>query len=204
MKGSLLIVSAPSGTGKTTILRTVMQSVGRLAFSVSHTTRPRREGEENGRDYHFVNPAKFEEIRQADGFLEWAEVHGNFYGTGRQQIEDQLNNGLDVVLDIDVQGAEQIRKANLPNARFVFIVPPSLEELARRLNGRGTDSTEVIELRLANARQEMKAVSQYDCIVVNDQLDRAIDMLRAIVLAERSRTQRDADGNPVNLKLAET
>ncbi len=192
--GILLVLSAPSGCGKTTILREVMANLPGLAFSVSHTTRQPRPGEENGRDYHFVTPEQFKEIRdqQPCGFLEWAEVHGNFYGTSRIDVESRLNSGTDVVLDIDIQGAAQIRENAEPVT--VFIAPPSLAELERRLSGRGTETAESLKLRLANAEKEMEAAPEYSYLIVNDELEQAVLALQSIIIAERCRRRRNPDG----------
>jgi len=199
-KGFLLVLSAPSGCGKTTILRKVMADLPGLEFSVSHTTRKPRPGEQDGRDYHFVDKGQFEKLRdqQPSGFLEWAEVHGNYYGTSRLDVESRLNEGLDVVLDIDVQGAAQIRRNAEPVS--VFIAPPSLSELERRLRGRGTESPESLALRLANAEQELQDADSYTYLIVNDRLDEAVQSLQAIVVAERCRRRRCLDGTPVRLE----
>ncbi len=196
--GSIFIVSAPSGAGKTTVLKRVMATMPKLFFSVSHTTRPQRPGETNGKDYHFTDHDEFNRLQQKNGFLEWAEVHGNFYGTGLKQVEDQLKDG-DVILDIDVQGAEQIKNSAVKKCHLIFIAPPSMEELSKRLIGRKTEAPEIIELRLANALKEIKAISMYDYVVVNDDLDQAVTMLSAIIIAERCRSRRDADGTPLSL-----
>ncbi len=200
-EGILLVLSAPSGCGKTTILKQVMAGLPGLVFSVSHTTRPPRPGEKGGRDYHFVSRREFEAIRDREppGFLEWAEVHGNLYGTSREEVGRLRTRGLDVVLDIDVQGAAQIRRSCDPVT--VFIAPPSLAELERRLRGRGTEAEETIALRLANARREMQAMADYDYLVVNDDLEVAVDALRSIIVAERCRRRRDPSGRPVELHL---
>ncbi len=193
----LLVVSAPSGCGKTTILHKVMTDLPGLVFSVSHTTRDPRPGEEDGRDYHFVNREQFKEIRdqQPSGFLEWADVHGNYYGTSRQDVEARLAEGLDVVLDIDVQGAKQIcRKGALVT---IFIAPPSLSELEQRLRGRGTESEESLSVRLANAEKEMQAADAYTYLIVNDQLDEAVRALEAVIIAERCRRRRGVNGAAV-------
>ncbi len=199
-KGFLLVMSAPSGCGKSTILKQVMADLPGLVFSVSHTTRSPRPGEVNGRDYHFVSREEFIALRdrQPSGFLEWAEVHDNFYGTSRREVETRLAEGEDVVLDIDVQGAAQIR-SNTKNSVSVFIVPPSMEELERRLRGRGTESEDSIALRLANAGKEMKDVDHYTYCIVNDRLELAVDSLRAVIIAERSRRRRSLDGRPIRV-----
>jgi len=203
-RGNLFIVSAPSGAGKTTILKKIFALMGNLAFSVSHTTRQPRSGEENGRDYHFVNRNDFMAMREQGAFLEWAEVHGNLYGTSRQAVEAQLAQGIDIFLDIDVQGARQIRAMTGIGAIFLFIAPPSWQELEKRLTGRGTDPEETIRLRLNNARREMEDAGLYDYLVINDRLDEAVEMMRAIILAERCRTRRDAAGRPVDLAALRT
>ncbi len=189
-EGFLLVLSAPSGCGKTTILRQVMADLSGLSFSVSHTTRKPRLGEENGRDYHFVSPEQFIALRdqQPAGFLEWAEVHGNFYGTSRQEVAQRLRAGADVILDIDVQGAAQVRNNAEPVT--VFIAPPSLEELERRLRGRGTESEENLQRRLANAAQEMEAAPAYTYLIVNDKLEEAVLALKSVIIAERCRRRR--------------
>jgi guanylate kinase len=191
-KGFLLVLSAPSGCGKTTILRQVMAELPGLSFSVSHTTRQPRPGEVNGREYHFVSPEQFLALRdqQPSGFLEWAEVHGNFYGTSRQEVEQRLSAGADVILDIDVQGAAQVRSNAEPVT--VFIAPPSLEELERRLRGRGTESEDSLRRRLANAAQEMQEADAYTCLIVNDRLEEAVLALKSVIIAERCRRRRCA------------
>jgi len=191
------VVSAPSGAGKTTLLKEVMTELPGLSFSVSHTTRQPRPDERDGVDYHFVDRARFMAIRDQHppGFLEWAEVHTNLYGTGRREVENSIAQGNDIVLDIDVQGARQVR--NVLDAVFIFIAPPSMEVLAQRLRKRGTDSPETIALRLENARQELKAIPEYDYLIINDRLEWAVDTLRAIIIAERSRRHRDLHGKPM-------
>ena len=198
-KGSLFIVSAPSGTGKTTILQRLLAELPALRFSVSHTTRPPRPGEQQGKDYHFVDRRQFEVMRDDDTFLEWAEVHGNLYGTSRQAVEEVLAEGIDVILDIDVQGARQV--ASTTDAVSVFIVPPSREELRRRLTFRNTDSTETVNLRLQNAGKEMEAVAEYRHIIVNDSIEEAVEMFRAVVLATRSAGRRRFDGSAIDTGL---
>ncbi len=198
MKGNLIIISAPSGTGKTTILKKIMPHLQGLTFSVSHTTRAPRQGEENGKDYHFVSKEQFIALRGQGGFLEWAEVHGNFYGTGKKEVDSMLNDGLDVFLDIDIQGAQQVRQTS-PDAVSIFISPPSWQEQEKRLTGRGTDSMETIQLRLANAKKEMADVDLYDYVVMNDDLDTAARMLESIILAMRAKNRRGLSGTPLTL-----
>jgi len=198
-RGNLFVISAPSGAGKSTILKKLLAAVPNLAFSVSHTTRAPRPGESNGREYHFVDRATFEGMREKLAFLEWAEVHGNLYGTSRAAIEAQQAQGIDVFLDIDVQGARQLREQQLPGAVFLFIAPPSLAELEKRLRGRGTDPEETVQLRLNNARREMEDADRYDYLVINDQLDEAVEILRAVVIAERCKARRNPNGQPIDL-----
>jgi len=193
----LIVLSAPSGGGKTTVLKKVMAGLPGLVFSVSHTTRPPRPGEVNGRDYYFVSRQEFQAMQEGTppGFLEWAEVHGNLYGTGRAEVERQLQAGQDVILDIDVQGALQVRNAAAPV--MIFIAPPTLAELEARLRRRGTESEDTIRLRLDNARKELALADRYDYLIVNDCLEEAIDSLRAIIVAERCRRRRSPAGRSV-------
>lgn len=194
VSGQLFIISAPSGAGKTTILKRVMTALPGLAFSISHTTRAPRTGEVNGRDYHFIDRPTFELLRTAGDFLECAEVHTNLYGTSRSAVAEQLAAGIDVILDIDVQGARQVRAIPESAAISLFILPPSLAELEKRLSGRGTDSTEVIRLRLENALREIAASGNYDHRIINDKLDEAVEMVKSVILAARSRSGRNRDG----------
>jgi guanylate kinase len=198
-RGTLFVISAPSGAGKSTILKKLLTAVPSLAFSVSHTTRKPRPGESNGREYHFVDRPTFEKMRADHAFLEWAEVHGNLYGTSRTAIEAQQAKGIDVFLDIDVQGARQLRDDGHPGAVFLFIAPPSWQELERRLRGRGTDTEETMQLRLNNARREMEDARNYDYLVLNDRLDEAVDVLHAVIVAERCKTRRNPAGQPLDL-----
>lgn len=193
-KGILLVVSAPSGCGKTTILNRVMRALPGLVFSVSHTTRGPRPGERDGIDYHFVDEDTFIAMRdgQPPGFLEWAEVHGNMYGTSVEAVSKQQQAGLDVVLDIDVQGAAQVRDRTTPVT--VFIAPPSLAELERRLRGRGSETETAIALRLTNAREELDCVETYEYLIINDNLEEAVESLKSIIVAERSRQRRTPAG----------
>jgi len=198
--GQLYILSAPSGCGKTTILKKVMANIPGLAFSVSHTTRAPRSGEENGVAYHFVSREEFTKMREGDRFIEWAEVHGNFYGTSRQAVADQLHDGQDVILDIDVQGAAIVNSDSDFDPVSIFVAPPTLSELERRLRGRGTDTDETITLRLQNAAKEMAAVSQYQYLVINDRLDDAVLVMQSIIIARRSRAGRLPDGTAISLE----
>ncbi len=197
--GNLFIISAPSGTGKSTILKEILATVPGVAFSISHTTRKPRTGERDGTDYHFVDKNAFLAMRDQGAFLEWAEVHGNYYGTSRQTVEQMLATGTDVLLDIDVQGARQVRNALGQDAVSIFIVPPSWDELQKRLVGRKTDDQETIALRLANARREMADEIHYDYVIVNGVLQEAVDILRAVLLARRSRNRRGPDGTALTL-----
>ena len=189
--GDLVIVSSPSGAGKTTLIRRILDDpeISPLYFSVSHTTRPPRAGEVDGREYHFVERAEFLALREADGFLESAEVHGNHYGTSRGEVEHRLAEGVDVLLDIDVQGARQVR-SRIPDVVKIFVFPPGRQVLEARLRARGTDAPEAISRRLAVAAREMAEFGEYDYAIINDRLDRAADDLRAILLARRARSQR--------------
>jgi guanylate kinase len=184
MAGNLYVVAAPSGAGKTTLVRLLLEQEKAVQLSISFTTRGPRPGEENGREYHFVDATEFHAMIARQEFLEWAEVHGNFYGTSKTWIADQLAADRDVLLEIDWQGAQQVR-ALFPQAIGVFIMPPSMEELTRRLTGRGTDSADVISRRLATAQAEMRHVGEFDYVIINDQLALALDDLRAVVRASR-------------------
>lgn len=184
--GTLYIVTAPSGAGKTTLVHAVLEREPGLALSISYTTRPPRPGEVDGRDYRFVGKEEFLRLRDGGELLEWAEVHGNYYGTSRTWIETQLQQDRDVLLEIDWQGARQVRRM-FPHAVSIFILPPSLEALEARLRGRGTDSEATIARRLAAAREEMRHVEEFDYVIINDRLERAIDELTAVVRAARLR-----------------
>jgi guanylate kinase len=182
--GFPLVVAAPSGTGKTTVCRALVASDPQLVFSVSHTTRRQRPGEENGRDYHFVAEAEFRRMIDAGGFLEWAVYNDHLYGTSFAAIDAALAAGLDVVLEIEVQGARQVRQRRA-DARLVFLLPPSWEALEARLRGRGTDGEEEIARRLRVAEGELAAACDFDYAVVNDEVARCVRELASIVLAER-------------------
>lgn len=195
--GRLFVISAPSGAGKTTLLSKVMARIPRLAFSVSHTTRRPRPGESEGIDYHFVAKTEFLAMIDAGRFLEHAEVHGNLYGTAKTEIRQQLEEGIDVILDIDVQGARILRRTGQMTAAYVFIAPPSMAELEKRLRGRGTEREDLIQLRLQNARQELQAAAEYEYLIVNEDLAEAADLLGSIILAERAKAHRLPSGKPI-------
>ncbi|MCU0840950.1 MAG: guanylate kinase [Thiobacillaceae bacterium] len=184
MSGSLFIVSAPSGAGKSSLVKALLEGDPHLRLSVSYTTRPPRPGEENGVHYHFVDREAFQEMLGRAEFLESAEVYGNWYGTSQPWIESRMAAGQDILLEIDWQGAAQVRRL-FPEALGVFILPPSLRELERRLHGRGQDSAEVIARRMAAAREDMTHALEFDYLVVNDVFDMALADLRAIVRAQR-------------------
>lgn len=177
--GFALVVSGPSGCGKSTICRRLLEDP-RVTFSVSATTRARRPGEVDGRDYLFVDKARFQELIREGAFLEWAEVHGNLYGTLRSAVQEALDRGKIVLVEIDVQGGAQLKAIDFFRGVYVFIAPPSMEALERRLVGRGTDAPDVIERRLRKAREEMLAQDRYDHVVVNDELERAVEAVRRI------------------------
>ncbi|WP_343214952.1 guanylate kinase [Desulfurobacterium sp.] len=189
MKGLLIVISAPSGTGKTTLVNMLMRSFPQIEFSISCTTRKPRPGEVDGKDYYFISLEEFEKKIEKNELLEWAEVYGNFYGTPKDKVLKALNEGKDVLLDIDTQGALQVKK-NYPEAVLIFILPPSLKELERRLRSRGTEDEETIEKRLLIARRELSLATRYDYIIINDRLQEAFEKLKSIVTAERWKTQR--------------
>ena len=187
--GILFIVSAPSGAGKTTISNRALREISGLEMSISCTTRVPRSGEVAGRDYHFLSPSEFNRMREQEEFAEWAQVHDFLYGTPRKPIENALAEGRDMLLDIDVQGARQLKQRYV-EAVAVFVLPPSEEELERRLRGRGTDSEAVIRRRLTRARTEMDEYRAYDYYVINRDVDESVRLLAAIVAAERVRVKR--------------
>jgi guanylate kinase len=185
----MFVVSGPSGAGKSTVLGRVLGALGDLHFSVSATTREPRAGEHDGTDYFFLSHEHFRDMIGRDDLLEYAEVHGQFYGTPAAFVREQLEAGRDVVLDLDVQGARKIR-VRCPEATFIFLAPPSMEELAARLHGRHTETEERIQLRLGRAREELSAIREYDYLVVNETVAGAALRLQSIVEAERSRVER--------------
>jgi guanylate kinase len=188
-RGILFVISSPSGGGKGTLIRRILTHLPRLGYSVSWTTRAPRQGEANGRDYHFVTPAEFEAARERGEFLEWAIVHGHLYGTSLKVVERELAAGRDIVLEIDVQGATTVRRAGI-EAVSIFILPPSFEILRRRLIGRQSENSEALAVRLQNSRGEVEHYREFDYIVLNDDVERAATQLAAIVYAERARRPR--------------
>jgi len=188
----LFVLSAPSGAGKTTLCRRLLASVPELGYSVSYTTRRPRPGEVDGVDYSFIDRGRFEAMIEAGDFLEWAEVFGHYSGTGRQRVIEKLESGLNVLVDIDVAGARQI-KASFPEAVFIFILPPTLQELIRRLKARGTEGEDELQKRLNEASVEIKARKMYDYLIINDSIDRAVDDLISLVNLEKLRMPDDDD-----------
>ena len=182
--GNLYVVAAPSGAGKSSLVKALMELDSRVEHSVSHTTRAPRGQEFHGREYFFVSEEEFDVMVQADAFLEWAHVHGNRYGTSKATIEERIAKGLDVILEIDFQGAIQIKRM-FTNAVLIFILPPSWDELRSRLMRRGEDSPEVVELRLQNAAKEMAQAHEFDFVIINQLFDKALFDLKAIVHAQR-------------------
>jgi len=191
MKGSILVVSGPSGSGKTSLARSVCEELGEKAyFSISTTTRPIRKGEENGVDYFFINKEEFLKDIENGYFLEWAEVHGNFYGTSKRQINEALKKGKIVFLDIDVQGHEAVRKDYPDIVTSVFVTTKNKKILFERLNQRGTETEETLEVRLINAMHEMKKIPEYDYLLINDNFDEAKRFLNAVGVASLIKTTK--------------
>ena len=190
--GLLLVVSSPSGAGKTTLCHRMLHEFPQIVFSVSYTTRERRKSEEDGVDYHFVDDAAFNEMVRTGAFAEWAEVHGKRYGTTVAMVKEAIEGGRDVLFDIDYQGGRQLKARFGREAILVFVLPPSLEELERRLRARATDDPEVIERRLAKAKEELEHYALYDYLIVNDKLVDAYEALRSIYFAAANRVERNA------------
>jgi guanylate kinase len=194
MRGSLYIVSAPSGAGKTSLVGKLIELDSRIMVSVSSTTRVKRPGEEDGINYHFLTIEAFQAKISQDDFLEHAQVFDNFYGTSKSSVENQLNSGNDVILEIDWQGAQQVKEL-MPNAISIFILPPSLNELKKRLTGRGTDSEEIIERRMADAVNELSHYQEFDYIVINNNFDLALKELHSIFSAGRLSQARQVEAH---------
>ena len=193
--GTLFVVSAPSGAGKTTLVGRLMAADNRVRHSISYTTRNPRPGEMDGREYHFIDVQTFLAMRERGEFLEWAEVHGNFYGTSRVWLEQRMGAGEDLLLEIDWQGAQQVRRL-FPEAVTVFIMPPSIPELERRLRGRGSDSEDVIARRVAAALGEMRHVEEFDFVIINNDLEVALSDLMAAVRSARLHFPRQRARHP--------
>jgi guanylate kinase len=188
-EGILFIVSGPSGVGKGTVINEVLKLVPDINLSISYTTRAPRKNETNGKEYFFVSEKEFTSMIEKGEFLEWANVHGNLYGTPKRYIEEKLKNCEDVILEIDTQGARQVKKT-FPDGVFIFILPPSIDELLRRLYKRGTESEEVIKLRLSNAREELKEWKWYNYTVVNESVSMTGEIIASIIKAERCKSSR--------------
>ncbi len=188
-KGLVFIISAPSGTGKTTIVRKVMEQLPGLRFSVSYTTRPPRANEQDGEDYHFVSPSVFQEMVERDEFLEWAEVLGNRYGTPKIDLKALELEGFDLILDVDTQGAKRLRE-KMDSAISIYLLPPSMEALQERLIKRGLDSPEMIQFRLSQAKRDMEEAHSYQYILVNEKIEEAVERLKAIIIEERNRKEK--------------
>jgi guanylate kinase len=186
--GTLYVFSAPSGAGKTSLVRALLEKTEAIGVSVSHTTRAPREGESDGRDYNFVSQEAFKALIEQSAFLEHAQVFDNFYGTSQVWVEQQLSAGHDVILEIDWQGAQQIRQ-QMPDMVSIFILPPSRDELLKRLTGRGTDSQEIIDRRMQDAVGEMSHYGEFDYLIINDNFEYALQELRSVVIARRQRIE---------------
>ena len=203
MTGLPIIISAPSGTGKTTLCQELRKRLPNLTFSVSHTTRMPRENEEDGVDYHFIAKEKFIEMTDRSEFLEWAQIHDNYYGTARKNIEDTLQKGKDLVLELDVQGVESLRDLKYQGV-YIFILPPSMEELEKRLTGRGTESDTQIKQRLEVGKQEIAKRRLYDYAVTNVNVNDSVDTILSIVRAEKNRMSRYQSDCPEIRKIIES
>ena len=188
-RGLLIVISGPSGAGKGTLFNLMKKYFPDTYYSISATTRSPRQGERDGVDYFFMSREEFLELRDTDGFLEWAEVYGNYYGTPRSKVEESIAQGRDVILEIDIQGALHVKKQH-PQGVFVFIVPPSIQELRRRIESRGQNSPEDMLKRLESAQAELAYVSEYDYVVINDEIEAATTKLKSIIIAEKCRPQR--------------
>lgn len=189
-KGKVIVISAPSGSGKTTICKHLLKFNPQLVFSVSYTTRPPRQGEVNGKDYFFVSEKKFIKMIKQKKFLEWAKVYNNYYGTSKQQVLKTINSGRDILLDIDVQGGKNIKKI-FPDGIFIFVLPPSWKELKQRITLRGKDSPDEIKKRLKNVNKELKYIKYYDYVVINDDLEKTVQTINQIITANKYKSVLD-------------
>lgn len=189
MPGQLFVISGPSGAGKSTIVSALRERIDRLGYSISHTSRSARGVEKNGTDYHFVDKETFEDLIEAGDFVEWAEVYNDYYGTSFAAINEQIASGIDILLDVDAQGARNI-KDHFENNVLIYLLPPSLDVLESRLKARGTDTESILRMRLKKAANEIKECTWYDYIIINDDLEKAISEAEAIIVAERCRAAR--------------
>ena len=189
MKGKIFVISGPSGAGKSTLIKGVRERVDSIGYSISHTTRSPRSGEQNGVDYCFVDKTAFKEMIDNNAFVEWAQVYDDYYGTSYGTLTEKLNAGLDIILDIDIQGAKKI-KEKIEDCLLIFILPPSREILEKRLRARATDDADAIEKRIRLAKNELKNCSWYDCLIINDDLEKATKELESIILADRCSNKR--------------
>ncbi|MEJ5256891.1 MAG: guanylate kinase [Fervidobacterium sp.] len=196
-KGILFVISGPSGVGKTSIIRSVLERVDRVVFSVSCTTRKQRPGEIHGVDYYFITHEEFEKMIEEQKFIEWAKVHDNYYGTPAEMVYENINKGIDVILDIDVQGALTVKK-NFSGAKFVFVAPPSYSVLRERLKKRGTETEDKIQRRLDTARKELLHIPEFEYLIINEDLEESIRNLSSIIFAERLKYERLRDTIKVN------
>jgi guanylate kinase len=192
MKGNLIIISSPSGGGKGTLIKEILKTVPKIGYSVSFTTRKMRDSEQNGRDYFFVSVEEFKDLIKEGEFLEFAEVHGNFYGTSVKQVESEIDIGRDIILEIDVQGAHLVLE-KMPNAVSIFILPPSFETLRRRLTNRATEKPNDLELRLKNSFEEVSRFTEFEYVVINGEIEEATRDLEVIILAERLKPIRQTE-----------
>lgn len=191
-QGLTFVICAPSGAGKSTLAKMLIKEFSALQFSISCTTRPMRPGEINGKDYFFIDRPEFEKKIKTNEFLEWAEVHGNFYGTPKTQVYNILSQGKNILFDIDIQGASNI-KIHLPDSHFIFIIPPSFKELEKRLTARGQDDQQTIKKRIKNAENEIHQASWFDSLIINDDLDKAYDRLRSVYIAATLAPSQNSD-----------
>ncbi|WGS65531.1 guanylate kinase [Marinitoga aeolica] len=189
-KGILYVVSGPSGVGKSSIIKNAMSKLEGFSFSISYTTRPPRPGEKDGKDYFFIDEKTFDKMVENDEFLEYAEVHGHKYGTSKKYIKDKINEGMNIVLDIDVQGALNVVKKMPKETVLIFIAPPSYSELKKRLMNRGTEKEKDLKIRLADAKWELSKINEFDYLIVNEDLNEAINQLISIFIAEQIKTER--------------
>lgn len=187
--GLLIVISGPSGAGKGTLCKMLRDAMPELNYSISVTTRAPRVGEQEGINYYYIDKTKFEQMMANNELLEWAKVYDNYYGTPKKQVMEYIQQGKDIILEIDIQGAMSIKK-QYPQGVFIFIVPPSIKELEERITKRGTETAEIIKKRLSCATEELSYVSEYDYVVVNDSVDKAVEKLKAIIIAEKCRPQR--------------